>query len=126
MTEKDKEHNARIDNLITQVQKHIYRVRNEILVEKYQGEITDVMKSLDGVSPGDIPARGRALLAKVYAQCRKGGGDKEYASKVAWSVVNRNRLAKSDTAMLKELFSILKDITAGEAGKKPPANENTP
>ena len=39
--------------------------------------------------PGDLPEKGKEILARVYAKARKDGMSKERASKIAWGAVRR-------------------------------------
>jgi len=67
-----------------------------------QARITEVMaKSLDYLDkarkvggfespePGDLPEKGKKILAETYASARKRGMSKERASKIAWGAVRR-------------------------------------
>jgi hypothetical protein len=73
------------------------------LMEIFENEKEDVMKArtVDGFEspePGDIPEKGKQLLAETYAKCRKDGGEKEKCSKIAWGAVNRAGLDKAEKA----------------------------
>ena len=44
--------------------------------------------------PGDIPREAEELFAKIYASCRKGGGDRIQCSQLAWSEVRNSGFSK--------------------------------
>lgn len=38
--------------------------------------------------PGDLPEKGKKILAETYASCRKDGGSKEKCARIAWGAVH--------------------------------------
>lgn len=44
--------------------------------------------------PGDIPREAEELFSKIYAACRKGGGDKMSCSQLAWSEIRNAGFSK--------------------------------
>lgn len=44
--------------------------------------------------PGDIPREAEELFSKIYAACRKGGGDKMSCSQIAWSEIRNAGFSK--------------------------------
>jgi hypothetical protein len=116
-----KKKTASIDRAIAVVKKNIRILEDSELRKQYQPEIDEVMKAHE-----DIPESGKKLLASVYAKCRKSGGEKEYSARVAWSVVNREVMGKSDMQMLKSLEAILKDMRDENKNEKVPNGEDTP
>jgi hypothetical protein len=95
-----------IDRLIRE-QEHID------LVAKYQHEImkAQTVEGYESPEPGDLEEAGKNLLAKVYASCRKDGGDKEYCSKVAWTAVkNAGYKSLSRTMIMKAIANNMKRL----------------
>ena len=50
----------------------------------------DEAQQMAGELPGDVPRESEELFATVYAACRKGGGDKQKCSQLAWSEVQNS------------------------------------
>lgn len=56
-------------------------------------QIIDVTKAKtveghESPEPGDLPKAGADILARVYAEQRKKGNDKEKSAKIAWGAVH--------------------------------------
>lgn len=60
-----------------------------------QEEKARTVGGFESPEPGDLPEKGKEILAAAYAECRKNGGSKEKCSKIAWGAV-RNAGYKSE------------------------------
>lgn len=102
---------------ITKIKKDLHKIidRSELL-EKYESEMTFVMKSRDtsktlsSVGPDTISVEGEKLLSSVYAKCRKDGSDKEKSAKIAWNAVEKAGIKSFDKVKtLNEVQNKLKE-----------------
>ncbi len=69
------------------------------------------VKGFESPEPGNLPKKGADLLAKVYADCREKGNDKEKCAKIAWSVVKK---AGYKEVKMKEKLDKLYQNTVGK------------
>lgn len=106
----------RVRKSIEQVKDLLNKAEEDEAVCKYEPELLEVSKAItvEGFkSPeaGDLPEGGAKLLAKVYAKCRKDGGDKEKCAKIAWSAVsNAGYKSESKVVVLKRLENKLSQM----------------
>jgi hypothetical protein len=94
-------------------------------------ELEEVSKAVsiggfESPEPGELPEAGAKLLAKVYASCRKDGGDKEKCARIAWGAVgDAGYKAKGEKELLERIqellgsLALLQDEEVGKAGAKP-------
>lgn len=68
------------------VENGIKKALKKAEVKNYNPEIVGGYESPE---PGDLPKKGADILAKVYAECRRDGGDKEKCAKIAWGAVRK-------------------------------------
>ena len=81
----------------------IAKAEDEEAIVRYEPELLERARSVEGFEspePGNLPEEGKSLLAKVYAKCRKDGGDKEKCSRIAWSSVRNAGYKCEDRVMV--------------------------
>ena len=86
------------------------------VTKQYEEELEEVSKTItvDGFEspePGDLPKEGVKILAKVYAGCRKDGGEKDKCAKIAWGAVDRAGLkTKVDKGILLKIKDLPQNL----------------
>ena len=68
-------------------------IENAVSNALYKTEIMNYNPDIPGgyepPPSGDLAEKGKHILAKVYAECRRDGGDKEKCAKIAWGAVHK-------------------------------------
>jgi len=72
------------------------------IMRKIEGKARTV-GGYESPEPGDLPEKGKKILAETYASCRKDGGDKEKCSKIAWGAVERAGYKTTEANLNKEI-----------------------
>lgn len=121
------------------IQKSIILMKDLIAKEEmahaevsYYPELEEAAKAktvggYESPEPGSIPESGKKILSRVYAKCRKDGGDKEKCAKIAWSATHSaGYTSKSSVVILKQIENNLRQIKKArdmmpikEANKEP-------
>jgi hypothetical protein len=65
---------------------YLIEMEKKAKAENYNPKIKGGYESPE---PGDLPEKGKEILASTYAACRKDGGDKEKCAKIAWGAVRK-------------------------------------
>ena len=68
------------------VENAVKKAFDKIEVKNYNPKIVGGYESPE---PGDLPEKGKEILASTYASCRRDGGDKEKCAKIAWGAVRK-------------------------------------
>jgi hypothetical protein len=95
-------------------------------IQDYEADIkAREFGGFESPEPGELPEKGKEILAAAYASCRKDGGDKENCSKIAWTAVHNAGYKSADELVFEAVDKELEVKTMDSTDKDKEKEEET-